>query len=648
MKKTWIILLIVLNFNILELWSDDMVRTRSQVPQQERWNVEALFANAMDWKKEFEVVKGEKTAPHWPDLSAFAGKLKASPQAVLQFFDLYFDLDRKLSKLYTYAHLRHDEDIVNDENLQNYGLVSSLLHDFSLEFSWVEPELLSMKGEDFQSLIADPRIQKYRFHLEKLGRMRPHVLSAELEGVVALSGKALETPSKAFGALNNADMTFLPAVTSQGEIKELTTGTYLQYIRDPDRALRKSAFINLHRAYEAYANTICELIQGQVQSHLFVARARKFKDCRESALFGNCIDPAVYDNLIEVIHENLGALHEYMHLRKELLGLDELHPYDLHVPLVEEVQTQMKYMDACRQVIDSVSLLGMAYRNDLEKGLEKSRWVDPFENKNKRSGAYSSGCYDSMPYILMNYHGTLNDVLTLAHEAGHSMHSFLSRKHQSYVNSQYPIFVAEVASTFNEQLLLQSLKEKAISKKELAYLVNYEIEAIRTTIFRQTLFAEFEWKIHSMAEKGQTLTPALLNEAYLALNRTYYGPEIILDGGLEVEWARIPHFYYNFYVYQYATGLSAALALFERTACRNPTPSGVGLGKLFDGAVSGDSRTASKSRDRYLQFLSSGGSRYPLDLLQIAGVDLRKKEPIELAMKRFRGLVKELKTLLGE
>lgn len=624
MGRGWVCLWMLLNFNVLELWSDDMVRTRSQVPQQEKWDVEALYPDVTGWKKEFEEVRGEKTAPHWPKLNAFAGKLAASPQAVAQFFDAYFAMDRKLSKLYAYAHLRHDEDAVNDENKQNLGLVSTLLHDFKLEYSWVEPELLSMKEKDFQRLLTDPGLQKMRFYFEKLGRMRPHTLSSDLEKMVALSGKALETSSKAFEALNNADMTFLPAVTGKGEIRELTTGTYLQYIRDPDRSLRKSAFINLHRAYEAHANTICELIQGQVENHLYLARARNFRDCREASLFVNHIDPAVYDNLIETIHENLDALHEYMRLRKELLGLKDLHPYDLYVSLVEGTSAKTSYDEACRQVVDSVSLLGNAYRSDLEKGLEQSRWVDPFENQHKRSGAYSSGCYDSMPYILMNFHGSLNDVLTLAHEAGHSMHSLLSRKNQPYVDSQYPIFVAEVASTFNEQLLLQSLKEKAKSRKELAFLVNYEIEAIRTTVFRQTMFAEFEWKIHSMAEKGETLTPALLKQVYIDLNRTYYGPDIVLDGGLEYEWARIPHFYYNFYVYQYATGLSAALALFEKVS------------------------KSEANRDRYLQFLSSGGSRYPLDLLQIAGVDLRKKEPIASAMNHFRRLVKEMKALLAK
>ena len=317
-------------------------------------------------------------------------------------------------------------------------------------------------------------------------------------------------------------------------------------------------------------------------------------------------------------------MHEYMALRKEILGLSELHYYDLMVPLVENVQISMSYPEACKTVIDSTALLGEQYQSDVRKGLLEERWVDVYETPRKRSGAYSSGCYDSMPYILMNYQGTLNDVLTLAHEAGHSMHSLLSRRHQPYIYSHYPIFVAEVASTFNEQMLLRELKSRIQSKKEKAYLINYEIEGIRATIFRQTLFAEFELQIHQWAEEGTPLTPSLLKNYYLELNRNYYGPDIILDKELAVEWARIPHFYYNFYVYQYATGLSAALSLFEQVL-HSP-----------------------QAKDRYLEFLSSGGSRYPLDLLKRAGVDVRSSVAVDAAMKRFQQLVRELKECLFE
>lgn len=599
-----------------------MGRNRTEVPEQERWNVEELYQNTDRWREEYEKAKGKEGVPRWPDLKEYEGKLKDEPEGVARFLDAYFELERRLSKLHVYAHLRFDEDLGNDSLKENFGRISSLIHDFQLEYAWVEPELLSLNAEAFQRLVQHERLQPYRFYLEKIERMRPHTLPPELEELMAMSGKALETPYKAFGALNNADLTFPPIKDSKGESKELTTGTYLLYLREPDRELRKNAFETLHGIYAGHANSICEMLQGQMQAHLFVARARKFKDCREAALFPRRIDEAVYDNLIASIHNNFDALHDYMRLRKELLGLSDLHVYDLYTPLVKEIHKQVPYGDACKLVCESVQLLGDDYAKSLQKGLFEERWVDPFENRRKRSGAYSSGCYDSMPYILMNYHDTLNDMLTLAHEAGHSMHSFLSHKNQPYVYADYPIFVAEVASTFNEQLLLKLLKEKVKSKEELAYLINYEIEAIRTTIFRQTLFAEFELQLHRWVEEGVPLTPTLLCKTYKELNRKYYGDELVLDGGLEYEWARIPHFYYNYYVYQYATGLSAALALFEKALA------------------------SSDARKRYLQFLSSGGSRYPLDLLEIAGVDLKSKEPVEAAMKRFRTLIGELKNML--
>ncbi|MBU6447041.1 MAG: oligoendopeptidase F, partial [Verrucomicrobia bacterium] len=477
-------------------------------------------------------------------------------------FEVYLGTQRKLEKLHTYAHLRMDEDLGNDASKNNFGRIMALIHEFSLETSWIEPEFLSLNEEQFQKVMNDAALKPYRFYLQKIGRMRPHTLTPEQEALLALSGKALDASSRAFGALNNADLTFQPALDAKGNEHPLTTGSYLSYLRESDRTLRKTAFENLHRGYEAHANTLCELIQGQVESHLFMARARKFKSCLEAALFPNQVDTAVYENLIASVRKGLPLMHEYVALRKKLLKLPDVHAYDLYVPLVEDAVSHMDYEEAREMVIASVAPLGENYQNALKKGLYQDRWVDVYENVRKRSGGYSSGCYDSMPYILMNYHGTLNDVLTLAHEAGHSMHSLLSRSRQPYVYAQYPIFVAEVASTFNEQLLLQHLEKKVKSKKEKAFLINYQIEGIRGTIFRQTLFAEFELQLHKWAEEGIPLTPGLLKKRYAELNREYYGPELVLDPELEIEWARIPHFYYNYYVYQYATGLSAALSLF--------------------------------------------------------------------------------------
>jgi oligoendopeptidase F len=541
---------------------------------------------------------------------------------VANLFDSYLELQRRLEKLHTYAHLRLDEDLGNDVFKSDFGLISTLIHEFSLETSWIEPEFLTLNEEQFKKLISDSALTPYRFHLEKIGRMRPHTLSPQQEELMALSGKALDTAYRAFGALNNADMTFKPAVDSKGEEFPLSNGTYLSYLRSSDRQLRKSAFENLHRGFESHANTICELIQGQVQSHLFVSRARKFNGCLEAALFPNQIDKSVYENLIASVRARLPLMHKYVALRKQLLKLPDIHVYDLYVPLVEEAESNMNYEEARQAVVASVAPLGASYQNALKKGLLEDRWVDIYENIRKRSGAYSSGCYDSMPYILMNYHGTLNDVLTLAHEAGHSMHSLLSRTNQPYIYSQYPIFVAEVASTFNEQLLLKHLKTKAKTPKDQAFLVNYQIEGIRGTIFRQTMFAEFELQLHKWAEEGVPLTPSMLKKYYVQLNKEYYGPDLTIDPELEIEWARIPHFYYNFYVYQYATGLSAALALFQK-------------------AMADD-----KTKNLYLEFLSSGGSKYPIDLLKVAGVDMKKSDAVNAAMDYFESLLGELKKCL--
>ncbi len=597
---------------------EKMPLARSEVPQKDRWNVEALYLNPESWKADLSLAQGQGKGVKWPELLKYKGRLHDAAAAA-SLFDSYLTLQRKLEKLHTYAHLRLDEDLGNDVFKTDFGLISTLIHEFSLETSWIEPEFLTLSEEQFRSLISHKALTPYRFHLEKIGRMRPHTLSPQQEELMALSGKALDASYRAFGALNNADLSFKAAVDSKGDEFPLSNGTYLTYLRSPDRVLRKSAFENLHKGFEAHANTLCELIQGQVQSHLFVSRARKFENCLEAALFPNQIERSVYENLIASVRARLPLMHQYVALRKKILKLPDIHVYDLYVPLVADAEANMDYEEARQAVVASVAPLGNQYQNFLKKGLLEERWVDVYENIRKRSGAYSSGCYDSMPYILMNYHGNLNDVLTLAHEAGHSMHSLLSRMNQPYIYSQYPIFVAEVASTFNEQLLLKHLKSKAKSKQDQAFLVNYQIEGIRGTIFRQTLFAEFELQLHKWAEEGIPLTPALLKKYYVQLNREYYGPELVIDPELEIEWSRIPHFYYNFYVYQYATGLSAALALFQKA--------------MVD----------EKAKDRYLEFLSSGGSKYPIDLLRVAGVDMKKPDAVNSALDYFETLLDELK-----
>lgn len=596
----------------------NMLPARSEIPAEKKWNVEALYSSPSVWEMEFGGVKGKDASPRWPELRQYQGELGKAGR-LAQFLDLYLTLDRKLSKLATYAYLRADEDLSNDEFKSNNGRITSINHDFRSETSWIEPEILALSDDQIAQLMKDPAIKPYQFYLERIVRARPHTLSSDKEELLALSGNALGASYKAFSALNNADLKFRPAIDSTGKEHTLTNGTYGVLMHSPDRALRKTAMLHLHEGFSAHINTLCELLQGQMSAHLFNAKARNFPDCIHAALFSHKIDPSVVKQLIATVKKSKPIIEQYLALRKQVLKLDELHLYDLSVPLVESVDIKLNWVQACEAVLESVAPLGVEYKAALQSGLMKDRWVDPFENAGKRSGGYSGGCYDSMPYILMNFHGTLSDTTTLAHEAGHSMHSYLSRKKQPYIYAQYPIFVAEVASTFNEQLLMDHLMKTVKTKKERAYLLNDQIDRFRATIIRQTLFAEFEWKIHELVEQGKPLTPTLLNNLYAELLREYYGPGLVIDPEMEVEWARIPHFYYDFYVYQYATGLSAALALHEQVT------------------------QSQSARDKYLQFLSSGGSDYPLNLLKKTGVDMNTPKPIESAMKRFEYLVQELK-----
>ncbi len=589
-----------------------MAKERTEVPAEEKWNVEALYLSLDDWKKDFTKWQGEAAFPRWPVLASYRGRLGQSPQVLLEMCNYYLSLDRSLSKLYTYAHLRHDEDVANDLHKQAYQKIVSLLHAFRQEASWIEPEILQLPEE----LVNDPILAPYRVTLDKIIRLKPHTLSAREEEMLAMAGQALEASSRAFSAFNNADLKFPKIKDGKGEEHELTHGKLSTYLRSQDRTLRQNAFQTMHGSFLSYENTLSELINGEAQQHLFAAKARKFSSCLQAALFPHNIDVSVYHNLIATVRKNLHVLHNYMNLRKKILGYETLHMWDLHVPLVPAADLSMSYEEAEKLVIESVEPLGKEYQTLLGKGLTIDRWVDRYENARKRSGAYSSGCYDSLPYILMNYHGNFHDVMTLAHEAGHSMHSLLSWKNQTYQNASYPIFVAEVASTFNEELVMRHLLARTSEKDKRAYLINQKIEDIRNTFFRQTMLAEFELKVHRFVEEGTPLTPALLKSEYRQLNLDYFGSAVEVDADIDIEWARIPHFYYNFYVYQYATGISAALSLVDIVAKEGPA--------------------------NYLKFLSSGGSKYPLDLLKIAGVDMQKPEGVAATIRRFEELTLSL------
>ncbi len=600
-----------------------MLLARKDVLEKDKWNVEALYPSLEEWEKDFKVWEGVENGVRWPNIASYKGRLGERAEVLNELFNACTALDRQLSKLYTYAHLRHDEDVANDTFKHAYIKILSLCHKLREETSWIEPEILDLPQETLDKYLKADSLKDYALYLEKMIRMKPHTLSAEKEELLALAGRPLETSQKAFSAFNNADLKFPSIKDEKGDLRELSHGKFLLYLRDSDRTLRENAFKTVHKSFASYENTICELINGQLQRHVFERRARNYSSCLEAALFPHQIDLAVYKTLIQTVRSCLPSLHKYMALRKKLFGYSELHLYDMHVPLVSDVDFKIGYEEGEKLVVDSVAPLGEEYQNILRKGLLEDRWVDRYENAQKRSGAYSSGCYDSMPYILMNYQNTLSDVKTLAHEAGHSMHSYFSNKNQPYQYSSYPIFVAEVASTFNEELLSMHMLSKMEDPKKRAYLINQKIDDIRATFFRQTMFAEFELKLHEWADQDVPLTPTLLKAEYYKLNKEYFGEDVVVDQEVEMEWARIPHFYYNFYVYQYATGISAALALAEHVQ-----------------------KEGDKARRDYLRFLSSGCSKYPIDLLKLAGVDMTSPKAVEAAASRFDSLVKELETLL--
>ncbi|MGL5263258.1 MAG: oligoendopeptidase F [Candidatus Rhabdochlamydia sp.] len=597
--------------------------SREQVQKNDCWDVEKLYGSWKEWESQIQLFAREKKTPHWPEIADFASEWQKSPEQLKGLIETCLEIERQLSKLYTYAHLRHDEDVAEEVAKIAMSRISTILYAFRQETAWIEPALLRAPQQMLNAFIADPILAPYRLYLEKIIRLKNHTLSQEQEELMALAGKSLETSSQAFGAFNNADLKFPEISDSKGNKHGLTHGKYLTFLKEKDRTLRENAFKTLHRGFLAYENTLSELLQGQVQKHVFERKARNYASCLEAALYVNEIDTQVYFSLIQSVHEHLPSLHRYISLRKKCLDLPSLHAYDLFVPLVKDVEMDVDYDTAVEWIVASLAPLGASYQEAVKKGLTHERWVDRYETPRKRSGAYSSGCYDSMPYILMNFQGTFNDMMTLTHEVGHSMHSYFSRLNQPYQYSQYGIFVAEVASTFHEELLFRYLLNKAETKEQKAFLINQKLDAIRSTLIRQTMFAEFELYMHEKIDASQVLTPAVLKDQYRKLNEKYFGKDFSLDQELDVECLRIPHFYYNFYVYQYATGISAAHALAEKVC-----------------------KEGASAQKKYLQFLSSGSSKYPLDLLKEAGVDMRSTESVKIVMRSFDQLVTQLEEFL--
>ncbi|BAB06575.1 peptidase [Halalkalibacterium halodurans C-125] len=591
---------------------------RSEIPVDLTWDLEAIFSTDEEWEKEFNEVKGLI-----PSLVQFKGKLSQSAEILYAALQQQDEITERLGRLYTYAHMRYDQDTTNSFYQGLNDRAQTLASQVGQAASFVVPELMSIEKEKIDTFLNEHEpLTLYRHMLDELNKQRPHVLSEAEESILAQASEVTSAPSNTFGMLNNADMTFPTIVNENGEEVEVTHGRYLQFLESGDRRVRKDAFQAVYSTYEKYKNTFASTLSSQVKRDLFYANVRKYKSAREAALSRNFIPEVVYDQLVSTVNDNLHLLHRYVKLRKRILGVDELHMYDLYTPLVKDVEMKISYDEAKELVLKGFAPLGESYIDEIKQGYEK-RWIDVVENKGKRSGAYSSGAYGTMPYILMNWQDNIDNVFTLAHELGHSMHSFYSRKHQPYPYGDYTIFVAEVASTLNEALLNDYLVKNTNNEQEKIYLLNHFLEGFRGTVFRQTMFAEFEQLIHEQSADGIPLTPELLSKLYYDLNVKYFGDEIVIDKEIGLEWARIPHFYYNFYVYQYATGYSAAAALAKQI--------------LEDGAP---------VVERYLDFLKAGSSQYPIDILKHAGVDMTSKKPIQEALSLFEKTLDEIEALL--
>ena len=592
---------------------------RNEIAREYTWNLESIFTTDADWQRGYQAL-----AERVPELEALKGKLEESGKAlfeVLQARDAAFE---QMEKLFVYASMRKDEDTTNSTYQGMYDQAMQLYVRATTAISFIEPEILALPQAKQDQFIQDyPELRLYNHQLNDMSRNRPHVRSAEVEAILAAAGEITETPDSIFSMIDNADLK-LPTITDEeGKEVELTKGNYLVYIHNKDRRVRKEAFEGLHSTFLKQRNTIAATLAGQVKGGLFHTRQRSFDSTRERALFRNNIPVSVYDNLITTVHESIPLLNRYMKLRKRMLNLDELHMYDLYVPIVEETEEEISYEQARDIVIAALAPLGENYITILKRAFSE-RWIDVYETPGKRGGAYSGGAYATQPFILLNYQNKRESMYTLAHELGHSMHSFFTRNTQPFQYGDYTIFVAEVASTLNEGLLTQYLLKTTTDKAQRLSILNHSLEGLRGTLFRQTMFAEFEQLIHRRVQEGQPLTADALSSAYHDLNARYYGGETVIDELIDIEWARIPHFYYNFYVYQYATGISAASALVQQI--------------LSEGQP---------AVDRYLNFLRSGSSEYSIDLLKKAGVDMNTPEPIRLALKLFDDHLTQMEQLIG-
>jgi oligoendopeptidase F len=592
------------------------LKERSEIDERYKWRLEDIYENEELWEEDYKKVKDLLK-----EIVKFKGKIKTSKD-LLEVLKLNDQIGMIASKIFAYARMRRDEDNTNSK----YQALSDKAMRLNIEVlsatSFIVPEILSIETEKLRNMIEElEELKIYKQYIEDLIRYKPHVLSPEEEKILAEAETLAESVSTIYSMLNHADLRFPTIKDENGNEVELTHGNFISFMQSKDRNVRKAAFEALYDTYKRFINTFASTLAGSVKKDIFYAKARKYNSSLEASLFEDNVNIEVYNNLIETVHKRLDVLHRYVRLKKRVLKLDELHMYDLYVPLIKEYDKEFTYEEAVEIVLEGLKPLGEEYIDLLKRGFE-SRWVDVYESRGKTSGAYSWGAYGTHPYVLLNFQGKLNDVFTIAHEMGHSLHTYYSNATQPYVYAGYKIFVAEVASTCNEALLMDYLLKNSKDEKERLYVLNHFLEEFRGTVFRQVMFAEFEKLIHEMAERGEPLTAEVLSKKYYELNKLYYGDDIVVDEGISYEWARIPHFYRNFYVYKYATGFSAAIAISQMI--------------LNEGK---------KAVERYKEFLKSGSSDYPLNLLKKAGVDLTTPKPVDDALDVFEKLLDEFEKM---
>ncbi|MFW5995743.1 MAG: oligoendopeptidase F [Halanaerobiaceae bacterium] len=593
---------------------------RKEIEEEFRWNLEDIYSDEDEWEHDFSRVEESLN-----EIEELQGKLVSSARNLLEGLEFIQEIQKTIGQLYSYAHLKQDQDTRNQSAQTLYGRIQELNTRVSSKTSFLVPEILTLTGEQIEKYLNDcPELKLYHHFLDNILRQKEHYLSDKEEKLLAMANEIAGGPDNIFNMLNNADLTFPIIEDENGEKIRITHGRFINLMKKKDRRVRREAFDGLYNTYNDFINTFATTLNTAVKSHIFYSRARNYDSALESSLDDDNIGVEIYNNLIATVKNNLKPLHKYVDLRQQTLPVEELHIYDLYVPLVAEIEDKIPYSEARKKIISGLKPLGDDYLKVLKEGFN-SGWIDVYENKGKRSGAYSSGTYGVHPFVLMNYTGDFGDMFTLAHEMGHALHTYYSHKHQPFVYASYKIFVAEVASTVNETLLLHHLLNTSENQKMKMYLLNYYLEQFRGTVYRQTMFAEFEKIIHQKVEAGAPLTAEYLNNIYRKLNREYYGGNIVLDEVTNSEWARIPHFYYNFYVYKYATGFSAATALAEKI-------------------IAGDKNAVNS----YLDFLKSGSSDYPLNLLRNAGVDMNSPEPVKTATQKFNDYLNRLKSLLQE